>query len=73
MLKYHFTGFYFIKVEYIVNNSEQVIGGKFEYLQVVLLIGPWVAHNHQVAHANNSIKGRPDLVRHGGKKLGFYL
>ena len=73
LLQAQFAGFYFGKVENVVNDAQQGNRRRVHFLKVVLLPGRFARFQGQLAHADDGIHGRADFVAHVRQKCAFGL
>lgn len=64
-----FSGFNFGKVEDIVEEDEEGIGGAFDVGGVAVLLRVEAGFEEEFGHADDAIHGRPDFVAHIGEEL----
>ena len=61
-------GFDLGQVQNVVDDAEQVLGGRFQLGQVVALRGGQAGVFQQMSHAHHRVHGRADLMAHGGQE-----
>lgn len=65
------TGFDFGKVENVIEEDEEGIGGAFNVGGVAVLLWGEVGLEEEIGHADNAIHGSAELVAHIGEELTF--
>ena len=58
-------------IEDIIDDGQQVVGGKKQYAKVIFLIGPGAVTQQEVCHPDDGVQRRPDLMRHGRQEFRF--
>ena len=70
-VKLHLAGFNLGKIEDVVQDAQQALGGTFALFGIVFLPRRQRRGLQQVKHAQNGIHGGPDFVAHVGHKLAL--
>ena len=61
------------KIEYVVDNPEQMLARVVDLADIVALFGVEIRSQRQMRHADNRVHWRADLMRHIGEEVGFGL
>ena len=67
------AGFYFRKVEDVVDDSQQMLAGALNLLDVIGLLGRQLGFQGQVGHADDGVHRGADFVAHIGQEVGLGL
>ena len=70
-LQAHLAGFNFGEVQDVVDDAQQDFTRAAHFFNVVALVLVQVGLQHQVAHANDGVHGRADLMAHVGQEIAL--
>ena len=67
----HPAGFDLAEIQDVVDDAQQVFSRTVHPLDVIALLLVQLGLEHQVAHAQDGVHGRADLVAHVGQKIAL--